>query len=335
MTPVWADVRLSEIYVQPYIVKQGDYLAQLAFKFGFDADTVWNDPANADLQKLRSDANVLFPGDLLSIPDQVNKPPATQNVTTGATNTFVTSPPTVTVSVQLADHGQPMAGVAFTVPELPDLPPQTTGADGTAPVEIPVTLQSFTIALTTADGSTLSVPCSPGGLDPINTLSGIVQRLQHLAYLPAAATPDGLGLDGIRAALRAFKMIAQGGPPSPSSTPPPDSCAPGSGPVSGSSPPASAPASWPPWILWPRDDVPPDSQPPSQPPPSEPPHSAPPSSKPPASGPPPTTPPSTPTMPPRPLSVPPSGPVDDAGLSDAGVLDDETAQLLLTAHGGV
>jgi len=59
--------------MQPYIIKQGDYLALLAYTFGFDANIVWNDPTNADLQKLRPDPNILFPGDVLNIPDQVNK----------------------------------------------------------------------------------------------------------------------------------------------------------------------------------------------------------------------------------------------------------------------
>jgi hypothetical protein len=41
-----------EAPLQPYVIKQGDHLALLAYKFGFDADTVWNDPKNAQLRQL-------------------------------------------------------------------------------------------------------------------------------------------------------------------------------------------------------------------------------------------------------------------------------------------
>jgi hypothetical protein len=86
--------------VQPYVIKQGDFLLLLAHKFGFDADTVWQDPSNADLSKLRSNPNVLAPGDVLYIPDQVNKKPALTNLTPGTANNFVSSAPTMTLAVK-------------------------------------------------------------------------------------------------------------------------------------------------------------------------------------------------------------------------------------------
>jgi hypothetical protein len=59
--------------VQPYVIRQGDYLALLAYKFGFDADAVWNDPKNADLRKIRSDPNMLWPTD---VPAPSQPPPS-------------------------------------------------------------------------------------------------------------------------------------------------------------------------------------------------------------------------------------------------------------------
>jgi hypothetical protein len=40
--------------MQPYVIKQGDHLAALAYKFGFDADTAWQDPSNAQLDQTRA-----------------------------------------------------------------------------------------------------------------------------------------------------------------------------------------------------------------------------------------------------------------------------------------
>ncbi len=76
--------------MEPYVVRQGDHLAKLAYQFNFDANIVWNDPKNANLRQVRPNSNILSPGDVLYIPDQV--PPALQNLAVGTTNTFVATP---------------------------------------------------------------------------------------------------------------------------------------------------------------------------------------------------------------------------------------------------
>src|SRR5208337_3002899 len=53
----------------PYVVRQGDYLAQIAFRRGFVADRVWSAPENATLREARKDPNILAPGDILHVPD--------------------------------------------------------------------------------------------------------------------------------------------------------------------------------------------------------------------------------------------------------------------------
>jgi hypothetical protein len=57
-----------------YIIRQGDFLARLAHRHGFDAESVWNHPSNAALVKLRPDPDQLCPGDELSIPDGPRPP---------------------------------------------------------------------------------------------------------------------------------------------------------------------------------------------------------------------------------------------------------------------
>lgn len=192
--------------MQPYVIKQGDFLALLAHKFGFDADTVWNDPSNADLKKVRSDPNILWPTDILHIPDPIEKEPVTHALVTGQTNAFVADVPTLSVSLRFADA--PLASQGYTVPELPDLVGLTTTADGTATFEIPVTLGAFTIAFTE---SGLAFTCNTGALDPIDTVSGVFQRLQHLGYIDHDIVVDAVDIDTVRAALRAFKAVQSGG----------------------------------------------------------------------------------------------------------------------------
>src|ERR1700722_13430648 len=87
--------------VQPYVIRQGDYLAKLAYTFGFDADAVWKDPANADLRKIRSDPNMLWPTDIRYIPDPVV--PAGTTLTPGSVNSFVSTSPTVSINLKFTD----------------------------------------------------------------------------------------------------------------------------------------------------------------------------------------------------------------------------------------
>jgi LysM repeat protein len=53
-----------------YTVKEGDHLSGIAERFGFpDYRKIWNDPENAALKQLDRNPNVLFPGDVIFIPE--------------------------------------------------------------------------------------------------------------------------------------------------------------------------------------------------------------------------------------------------------------------------
>jgi hypothetical protein len=224
--------------MQPLVIRQGDYLAKLADQLGFDADAVWGDDSNAQLRLLRPNPNILFAGDVLYVPDPAKAPPA-QSLTPGSTNSFVTNAPAmVSVSITFTDPG--LASQAYTVPELPQLTGLTTDANGLATLEVPVSQDSFTIAFATAGVSLLY---QMGHLDPINSLSGIFQRLQHLGFLPTNINPFPLDPDMIRAGLLAFKAAQPGADAPPSSTPPSSGAPASSAPAS--SPPASSPPSSP------------------------------------------------------------------------------------------
>ncbi len=319
--------------MQPYVIRQGDYLAKLAYKFGFDADEVWNDPSNADLRALRSDPNVLWPTDVLYIPDANTAPPT--SLVLGSTNTFVADIPTAKITVQFSEPGY--ASQAYTVQELEDLTGLSTDDSGVATFSVPVTLGTATIVFTES-GATFE--CNVGDLDPINTLSGVFQRLQHLGFIDAAMSLEAATLGLVRSALAAFKA-AQSSDSSPADSTPPDSDS-----DDASSPDSSPPAGDPSGASEPSvsdcHDWPPPPAPPSSPdvattdsdsdgPPSSA-DSAPPSS---ADDPSPESDPDPPSSDPPPSSDDDSdsdSDSDDAGLSDDGTLDDETAQLLVQAH---
>src|ERR1700733_1204756 len=102
--------------VQPYVIRQGDYLLLLAHQFGFDADAVWNDPSNAALVAQRTNPNILFPGDILQIPNQGSQAAPAASLATGSSNNFVSSPPSVTVTVKFVGlDPTAYASMAYTI----------------------------------------------------------------------------------------------------------------------------------------------------------------------------------------------------------------------------
>jgi hypothetical protein len=185
--------------VEPYVIKQGDHLSLLAYKFDFDAGDVWNDPANEALRNLSRDPDMLAPGDVLYIPDQIDKDPAKHSLAIGQTNTFTTEAPTVDLQIKFADPE--FASMALTVPELPDVTGLSTDGDGIVHLTLPVTLQAFTVIFT-ADGTTFE--CRVAHVDPVGTRSGVIQRLQNLGYLDPSAAADVFEEDEVQGALDAF-----------------------------------------------------------------------------------------------------------------------------------
>ena len=58
----------------PHVVRQGEYLSRLAHRLGFDAESVWDHPDNAELKQARAHADQLLAGDLLWLPRQAPEP---------------------------------------------------------------------------------------------------------------------------------------------------------------------------------------------------------------------------------------------------------------------
>ena len=220
-----------EADLQPYVIKQGDHLGLLAHKFGFDADTVWNDPANDALRKVRPNPNILLAGDQLYIPDQVDRQPLT--LVTGQMNSFVSpDPPMVTITHQfIGSDPSAYATKAYSIQELGQLTGLETNEDGMVKFEAPVTLDTATVVFTdTGESWALAI----GNLDPIDTPIGVFERLQNLGHIDSTVQYDfesvANNLDVMRVGLRSFKGAQPAGdPPAPTS--------------SESSPPPSAPAS--------------------------------------------------------------------------------------------
>ncbi|MFT3764753.1 MAG: peptidoglycan-binding protein [Minicystis sp.] len=188
-----------------YVVRQGDHLARIAYRFGASPDDIWNARQNERLKALRGDGHILAPGDLLFVPRRRETPPS--DLAVGSANAFTAEVPKTRVEMTLKLGDEPLKNEAFRVIEAPSASGQTD-ANGKLSFEVPVTLRRARLHLT---GKGLVLPLVIGGLDPLHEVTGAQTRLLHLGHYHGPV--DGRLSSATQAGLRSFQR-AQGLVPS-------------------------------------------------------------------------------------------------------------------------
>lgn len=161
-------------------VKPGECIASIAAQHGFFPDTIWDDPANSDLKKLREDPNCLEPGDIVVIMD---KRQVEVDASTEARHTFRKKgvPEKLVICITSFDGEEeaPKANAKFTltidgVARL-DL---VTDAKGMIDEWIPPGAK-YAVAVF-SDGEEFEFEL--GDLDPLGTIAGVHGRLTNLGF---------------------------------------------------------------------------------------------------------------------------------------------------------
>ena len=171
-----------------HIVEQGEYLAQIAAKYGFrSATAIWEHPSNQALKNQRVNPNVLLPGDSIFIPEPTQK---AVSVTTAKKHVFVVPSEKLLLRLRVRDFDdQPVKNTACTVQvDGVDHLLQTNG-EGLVELEVPKTAQGGKLSVPSLE---LELPLKIGHLDPPDAKSGWVGRLRNLGYLFEADDPAGI-----------------------------------------------------------------------------------------------------------------------------------------------
>jgi peptidoglycan hydrolase-like protein with peptidoglycan-binding domain len=189
-----------------YLVRQGDCLSSIAKTYGFaDYQTIYQRPENAGFREKRPNPNIIFPGDVLFIPDletkQVPKPTDQRHI-------FRTKGPIVKLRLCLKDDlHQPYKNTKYQLRVDNQHWDGSTDGKGMVVQQIPAD---------GAEGEITIFPngCSPdegyaftlqlGALDPIEEMSGVDARLINLGFGPVGAE-DSLSDDEREQALEAFQ----------------------------------------------------------------------------------------------------------------------------------
>lgn len=184
-----------------YVVRQGDYMAQLAHRHGFDAEEVWNHPENREVASRRR-PEMLHPGDMLRIPES---PSISHPIEQGTVNRFRARVPRVTVHLIAASLEGPLAEARYEVLGAGVEPLQgTTDRTGKLTLSVPISTASVDVRF---PEQRLTLRVFVGHLDPIGESSGLFQRLLHLGYIdrPAGAPGHGGDAEELARALRLFQ----------------------------------------------------------------------------------------------------------------------------------
>ena len=187
-----------------YTVKQGDYLSSIAKAFGFsDYQTIWNDPNNAQLKQQRQNPNVLFPGDILYIPDrdQRNESAATDQV-----HTYKKSSNDLKLRLTLLDQYEKPIANAKCVLTLGTASSNVT-TDGSGKIEQDLQPDVHDGVLVIQDDQTpfnnVKITLKIGSLDPVDQISGQIGRLNNLGYL--AGDPNQPDQTAFESAVEEFQ----------------------------------------------------------------------------------------------------------------------------------
>lgn len=162
-----------------YTVKQGDCIESIALKHGHLWQTLWDDSNNADLRNKRKEPNLLFPGDVVFIPEKRIKEESGQ---TEQRHRFMLKGVPSKLQMQLLDEeDEPRSNMEYIIEIDGTFYRGVTNADGwiRRPI-MPDAKRGKLIII--EDGTQESYELNLGHMNPIDQDIGVQQRLNNLGF---------------------------------------------------------------------------------------------------------------------------------------------------------
>lgn len=179
-------------------VKQGEHLIRIANAYGFSGyRPIWDHPENAALKKRRTDPNILYPGDVVYIPDRETKQ---ERCVTGQRHRFRLERQPCLLRLVLKDiDSRPIANTDCTLQAESEVYQLVTDSGGLVEQAIPKEAEQGKLIIPERE-----LALRIGHLDPANEPSGQQGRLNNLGYFAGPpGQPDEEGL--LRSAIEEFQ----------------------------------------------------------------------------------------------------------------------------------
>ena len=184
---------------KPYVVVQGDHLARIAHAFGADPDEIWSHPDNAEVASKRK-PNLLYPGDVLVVPD---RPRGSLDLVAGTANAYTARVPVLPLAVTFRDDAGPLKNEPYELSGAGAARTGETDGEGTLRVDVPVNVREVTVRF---PRRFVTHKLHVGDMDPIEEPSGVRARLRNLGfYRQTAPAPDEDEEATVRDGLAAFQ----------------------------------------------------------------------------------------------------------------------------------
>jgi len=161
-----------------HVVEQGECVASIAKETGHFWQTIWDDPANADLREAREDPYILLPG------DRVHVPPLRKKWETGQSemrHRFVRKGQPEVFRVRVLRDGEPRGNEPYTLDVDGTVHEGTTDADGKLSCAIAANARRAKLCVG-AESDVDEYCFRLGAIDPIDELSGVQGRLNNLGF---------------------------------------------------------------------------------------------------------------------------------------------------------
>jgi len=173
-----------------HVVAEGECISSIAFAYGFAPGTIWKDAGNEGLRALRTDPNILAPGDEIAIPERTAK---TVAAASGRKHTFRRNGVPALLRLQLFRGDKPRAWERFSIDIDGVILSGETDQDGVLTLRLPPDAKSGELLI---GDDRFRARILFGRLDPIDTLAGVRARLTNLGF------PCGFGGDPVDDAMR-------------------------------------------------------------------------------------------------------------------------------------
>lgn len=170
-----------------HIVKQGEYLAQIARDYGLSTwQQIWGHSDNSALRAKRKNPNVLMPGDRLFVPELETKD---VSVPSDARHSFRKSGSLLMLRVVFRDlDDKPIADTPCDLQMGTDVLHMRTDGGGRIEVEIAPGIANATVVFERNVSFDIAIPLEIGALDPVEEPSGQRERLNNLGYFAGDAS---------------------------------------------------------------------------------------------------------------------------------------------------
>lgn len=184
---------------EPVVVSLGDSIPSIALTNGYFWRTIWEYGPNAGLKAKRQNPNVLQPGDQVALPDKTTKKVVKP---VDGTHQFKRrgEPSMLRLKLMLDDEPRAKEPYQLNIDQGRLVKSGTTDASGVLEEVIPGDARVAELIL---NNGKESFKLAVGYLNPIDSISGVQQRLNNLGF--RAGAEDGEMNDDLRDALKRFQ----------------------------------------------------------------------------------------------------------------------------------